>query len=135
MSPARRVAVAVTVAATLAACGGGAREPRTVTIRMRHSRFSPDRVTARAGETIRFALRNDDPIAHEFVLGTEAEQRRHEAGRQPTHDGLPGQASLQAGERDEVVWTFERTGALLFGCHRPGHYAYGMVGTVRVVRS
>jgi uncharacterized cupredoxin-like copper-binding protein len=32
-----------------------------------------------------------------------------------------------------TTWTFEDPGDLIFGCHVPGHYAYGMRGTVTVV--
>jgi uncharacterized cupredoxin-like copper-binding protein len=79
---------------------------------------------------VRFEITNHDPIAHEFILGTSAEQQRHELAAPSTHDGLPGQASLGLGETEVVIWTFEHRGTLLYACHRPGHYAYGMVGTV-----
>jgi len=104
----------------------------TVAITMRYSRFSPARVDVRPGTTVRFVIRNADPIAHEFILGTEAQQALHEKVATPTHDGIPGQASLDIGEVRTVVWTFASPGTLVYACHRPGHYAYGMKGVVRV---
>ncbi|HEX9775140.1 MAG TPA: cupredoxin domain-containing protein [Actinomycetota bacterium] len=113
------------------ACTG---EPgdRTVRIGIRHSRFDPAALSVRAGETVTFRLDNGDPIAHEFIIGTEAEQARHERGHDETHDGTPGAASLDAGETDTITYTFEKPGELVFACHLPGHYAYGMRGTITV---
>lgn len=103
----------------------------TVAITMRYSHFSPARIDVRPGTTVRFVIRNADPIAHEFILGSEAQQALHEKLATPTHDGTPGQASLGIGDERSVVWTFDSPGTLVFACHRPGHYAYGMKGFVR----
>jgi uncharacterized cupredoxin-like copper-binding protein len=36
------------------------------------------------------------------------------------------------GETAELTWRFDETGTLLYGCHEPGHYEGGMVGTIEV---
>ena len=122
----------VVALATLAACEQGAAPDPHPLIRIHYSHFSPGEVTVPAGVPVMFTIRNDDPIAHEFIIGTEAEQLRHESGTERTHDGKPGQASLDGGETQTVTFTFAAPGVMLYGCHLPGHYAYGMRGTIRV---
>jgi uncharacterized cupredoxin-like copper-binding protein len=113
--------------------GGG---ERTVVVTMRHSRFEPAAVRVDPGERVRFVLRNTDPIDHEFILGDDAVQRRHEQGRERQHHGdVPGERSVPAGQEAATTYAFPaRPGGRLleFACHLPGHYAYGMHGTVRV---
>ncbi len=111
-------------------------EARTVVVTMRHSRFEPSVVRVEPGERVRFVLRNTDPIDHEFILGDESVQRRHEKGRERQHHGdVPGERSVPAGQEAATTYTFPATldgQALQFACHLPGHYAYGMHGLARV---
>ena len=114
--------------------GGG--EARTVVVTMHHSRFEPAVVRVEAGRRVRFVLRNTDPIDHEFILGDAATQRRHERGRDRHHHGeVPGERSVPAGQEAATTYAVPAAAAgqaLEFACHLPGHYAYGMRGTVRV---
>jgi uncharacterized cupredoxin-like copper-binding protein len=114
----------------------GAVGDRTVVVTMRHSRFEPAVVQVAPGDRVRFVLRNTDPIDHEFILGDEAVQRRHEQGRERHHHGdVPGERSVAAGQQAATTYAFPEapTGRTLeFACHLPGHYAYGMHGVVRV---
>jgi uncharacterized cupredoxin-like copper-binding protein len=130
----RRVAVLALVALSLAACapGEGAR-PRTVTLIARYSRFQPSHLTVAAGTTVRFVVENRDPIAHELIVGDREVQDLHETGRGHHHGAVPGEISAPSGSVVETTYTFDRPGEILFGCHLPGHYAYGMRGTIRVV--
>jgi uncharacterized cupredoxin-like copper-binding protein len=135
------VAVLFGAAATLAAAAvvgprpGGGTE-RTVVVTMHHSHFEPGQIRVAAGERVRFVLRNTDPIDHEFILGDAAVQARHEEGRQRQHHGdVPGERSVPAGQEAATSYAFPASpagGTLEFACHLPGHYAYGMHGTVRV---
>jgi len=129
MKLARAVAALLLGAALLPACSSG---PRAITIDMRYSHYLPVALHVGAHETVRFTLVNKDPITHEFIIGTEAQQLAHETGRQIDHNGLPGQASLGPGETRTITFTFAGPGNLIFACHRPGHYAYGMRGTITV---
>lgn len=122
--------VAASSALVLTACSETG--PRAITIEMRHSRFTPASFTAEPGEQVRITLVNHDLLAHEFIIGTDAEHAAHEQGIEATHDGAPGAASLKAGERQTITYTFARAGELRFACHLPGHYAYGMKGTITV---
>jgi uncharacterized cupredoxin-like copper-binding protein len=134
------VVVVVGGAALLVAAGSWPRAghgpERTVVVTMHHSRFSPATLRVDPGQRVRFVLRNTDPIDHEFILGDAAVQARHEQGRDRHHHGeVPGERSVAAGQEAATTYAFPagldgRT--LEFACHLPGHYAYGMHGTVRV---
>jgi uncharacterized cupredoxin-like copper-binding protein len=127
---------AVALAGAWSATSRAGGDERTVVVTMRHSRFEPAVVRVDPGQRVRFVLRNSDPIDHEFILGDDAVQRRHEQGRERQHHGdVPGERSVPAGQEAATTFAFPATldGRVLeFACHLPGHYAYGMHGTVRV---
>lgn len=140
----RRVAAAVgTVAAavilaTLPGCGGDAGAARaggtrTVEVDVRYSRFSPEVLTVPAGTTVRFVVRNGDPIDHELIVGPPEVHDRHENGTHAVHGEVPGEVSVPAGATAETSYRFDDPGTFVFACHLPGHLAYGMDGEVRVV--
>ncbi|MDQ4096467.1 MAG: plastocyanin/azurin family copper-binding protein, partial [Actinomycetota bacterium] len=99
---------------------------RTVVLDIRFSRFVPSTVRARPGEVVRFFVRNHDPIPHELIVGDQAVQDRHENGTEPHHGERPGEVSVAAGATAQTTYTFVTPGRLFFGCHLPGHWAYGM---------
>ncbi len=107
--------------------------PQIIAVTMRHSRFAPAHVIVRRGATVRFIVTNVDPIDHEFILGDEAVQHRHETGTEPAHGLMPGEVSVPAGTVAETTYAFSRAGVVLIGCHAPGHYDYGMRGAVLIV--
>ncbi|MGH2406081.1 MAG: hypothetical protein ACRDGN_16725 [bacterium] len=124
-------AAAVVFAAAVA--GVASATPQTVTVTIQHSRFLPAHFLVRRGATVRFVITNLDPIDHEFLLGDETAQNRHETGTEPAHGAVPGEVSAPPGTTTETTYTFSRPGIVLLGCHAPGHYAYGMRGRVLVV--
>ena len=105
----------------------------TVELRIEHSRFSPDRLEVVEGTTVRFVVRNDDPIGHEVIVGDEDVHARHERGNEPAHPTVPGEVSVGALEVAETWFAFDEQGTVEFACHLPGHLAYGMRGAVEVV--
>jgi uncharacterized cupredoxin-like copper-binding protein len=126
--------VAVGAAGCSSRAEAGARVgEHTVVIVVHHSRFQPAEVTVEPGTTVRFVVRNTDPIDHELILGDQAVQQWHERGTDSDHAG-PGQVSVPAGQERSTTFTFSYAGAgqLEYACHLPGHYAYGMRGVVRV---
>jgi uncharacterized cupredoxin-like copper-binding protein len=127
---------AATLVVVRAAGSRGGGGERTVVVTMRHSRFEPAVVRVEPGERVRFALRNTDPIDHEFILGDDGVQRRHEQGREREHHGeVPGERSVAAGQEAVTTYAFPASldgRALEFACRLPGHYAYGMRGKVTV---
>jgi len=104
----------------------------TVTVAIHYSEFSMSTLKVHAGSTVRFLVRNDDPIAHEFVVGDAAVHARHQRGTHPAHPPVPGEVSIDAGQLGETFYRFDRPGKYLFACHLPGHLAFGMRGWVEV---
>jgi len=96
-------------------------------------RFAPDTLTVRRGETIAFEISNPGVVPHEFFLGTSAEQQAHEAemGNAQMHAEL-GQVDVPAGKTVRLVYTFDQSGILEYGCHVPGHYPAGMRATITI---
>ncbi len=126
------VGVAALLAAGLTACSSSGEE-RTIVLDVHHSRFSATELQVRPGETVRFVIRNTDPIPHELIVGDQAVQDAHEHGTEAHHDARPGEVSVAPGATAETTYRFGHQPAqLLFGCHLPGHWAYGMKGTIRV---
>lgn len=41
--------------------------------------------------------------------------------------------SVPAGQTDTLTMTFDKAGVLQIGCHEPGHFEAGMLGTLTVV--
>jgi uncharacterized cupredoxin-like copper-binding protein len=121
------------LALALAGCvpGAEARE-RTVEITIRHSRFSLPRLTVERGSTVKFVVHNRDPIAHELIVGDEQVQLVHENGTERHHGARPGEVSVPPGTTRSTTFTFSEPERLLFGCHLPGHYAYGMRGVITI---
>ena len=126
---------AVLLAAGLAAGRAPSAPPagvRTIHLSIRFSSFQPERIDAVAGETVRFVIENTDPIDHEFILGDDLVQQIHERGTEAVHPPKPGEVSAFAGTTTTTTYTFGAPGELTFACHLPGHFAYGMHGTVTV---
>ena len=106
---------------------------RTVVITMHHTHFQPAEIRVASGTTVRFVLRNTDPIDHEFIVGDEAVQQRHRVGHEAHHDGsVPGEISVPSGSEATTTFRFDHPGQVAYICHLPGHEAYGMVGVVDV---
>ena len=98
-------------------------------------RFDPAAVTVRAGEKVRFVVTNAGKTDHEFVVGDKQVQMAHEdAMGSKSHMQMEALAALdlKPGETKEATVTFDKPGVVMFGCHQPGHYKGGMVGTVTV---
>ena len=105
---------------------------RTVHLRIHFSHFDRDRIDVSPGKTVRFVIDNTDPIDHEFILGDDQVQQVHERGTEAVHAPRPGEVSIPAGTTATTTYTFGDPGELTFACHLPGHFAYGMRGTVTV---
>jgi uncharacterized cupredoxin-like copper-binding protein len=97
--------------------------------------FVPDRIEVRRGEQIRFLLRNNGDVDHEFVVATLEENLRHaeEMKKNPDmeHDD-PNARRLAPKKTGEVLWRFTKAGTFDFSCLIPGHRESGMFGTIIV---
>ena len=112
---------------------------RTIEIKMSDAmRFSPDKIEVKQGETVKFVIKNDGKVMHEFVLGTKKVLDEHAALMMKFPDmehDEPYMAHVKPGASGEIVWTFNRAGDFDFACLIAGHYQAGMVGKVKVVAS
>lgn len=151
------VGILATAILTLSACGGhnhhgdghhgeanaAVGEPgtaadvdRTIDVVMNDGmRFIPDSIDVKAGETIRFDLKNEGAVKHEMVIGElkylieHSEQMKKFPGME--HDE-PNMLLLDPASSGELIWTFTKTGSIDFACLQPGHYDAGMKGVVAV---
>jgi len=116
--------------------GDPAKVSRTVKITMDDTmRFTPSRISVKAGETIRFFVVNTGRLRHEMVIGSKEELKEHAAQmrRMPNmQHAEPNQISLAAGQRGGLVWQFDKPGNVTFACLQPGHMESGMVGKIEV---
>jgi uncharacterized cupredoxin-like copper-binding protein len=104
----------------------------TVTIDVEHSHFRPGVIRVRPHTDVRFVIVNHDPIGHEFIVGGPQVHARHANGHEAYHPPVPGEVSVPAGARASTTYRFPAPGPVEFACHLPGHYQYGMRGTVVV---
>jgi uncharacterized cupredoxin-like copper-binding protein len=98
-------------------------------------RFDPETIDVAPGQAITFTVRNEGQTDHEFVLGDSAYQEQHEQDMaEGGHhmDEVENAVSVGPGERAEITWRFDEEGEVLYGCHEPGHYEGGMVGSIEV---
>jgi uncharacterized cupredoxin-like copper-binding protein len=104
----------------------------TVDVDINHSHFGLDDLRVRPGTTVRFVVRNNDPINHEFIVGDEAVHARHERGTELVHPPVPGEVSVGPHDVGLTFFRFVRPGRYRYACHLPGHVAFGMVGDIIV---
>ena len=103
------------------------------TIAIHHSTFQPTIVTVPAGIEITFTLRNDDPIEHEWMVGSAEMHERHRHGTEAVHDSRPDEVTIPAFSTRVTTLRFDQPGDYAYICHLPGHEEYGMRGILRVV--
>ena len=109
---------------------------RTIKIDMTDGmRFTPDKITVKQGETVRFEVANKGRMLHEMVIGTPENLVEHAAlmikfpGMQ--HDA-PYMVHVLPGKTGEIIWNFNRPGTFEFACLIAGHYEADMRGTLTV---
>ena len=128
--------------------GKASEATRVVTIVATDSAFSPNAVAVKAGETVRFIVRNDGKLVHELTIGSKAMQLEHQSemlgfavsgaigldsvdrAKLGAHDH-GNNVLLEPGKTGEIVWTFAKATELEFGCNVPGHYDAGMLGAFK----
>ena len=111
---------------------------RTIKVDMTDKmRFSPGELRIKAGQTIRFEVKNSGKTKHEMVLGTMQELKDH-AELMRKHPGMehdePYMGHVAPGKTERIVWHFTKPGEFYYGCLIPGHFEAGMVGKIVVAR-
>jgi uncharacterized cupredoxin-like copper-binding protein len=97
--------------------------------------FMPEKIQVKKGEQVKFVLRNNGELDHEFILATTAENLKHGEAMKKNpdmeHDD-PNGKRLAPKKTDEIVWKFTKAGEFEYSCLIPGHREAGMVGTIVV---
>lgn len=116
--------------------GDPAKVSRAIAVTMVDTmRFTPDQISVKAGETIRFFVKNAGKIPHEMVIGTVEKFKEHAEMMRKMPEmkhAEPNTITLAAGQRGGIVWQFDKAGEVNFACLIPGHMEAGMVGKVKV---
>lgn len=116
--------------------GNPTKVDRTIDVIMHDDmRVSPSKIEVKAGETLRFFVRNAGKVPHEMVLGTLQDLVEHAAmmRKMPEMEHVePNMVKLNSGQRGGFVWQFTQGGTVDFACTLPGHREAGMVGKVLV---
>ena len=98
-------------------------------------RFTPDKIEAKQGDSIKLVLKNTGTQMHELVIGTKKELEEHAAlmVKFPKMEhSEPYMAHVAPGETGEIIWTFNKPGDFDFACLIAGHFQAGMVGKIKV---
>jgi uncharacterized cupredoxin-like copper-binding protein/Cu/Ag efflux protein CusF len=116
--------------------GDAKRVKRIIKISMLDTmRFSPDKISVKQGETIKFVIKNTGAMLHEFVIGTPKENAEHAALMLKFPDmehSEPYMVHVPPGKTGEIIWTFNKPGDFDFACLIAGHYQAGMRGSIHV---
>lgn len=135
---------------------------RTVQIELGDNFYNPESIQVKAGETVRFVLKNQGEFLHEFNIGTSMMHAAHQKemammvehgmltptginkdmrGMDHSKMGMgemkhddPNSVLIEPGQSRELTWKFTKDTALEFACNIPGHYESGMVGKVEFKR-
>jgi uncharacterized cupredoxin-like copper-binding protein len=131
---------------------------RTIEVLMSDNYYQPDTISVEQGETVRFVIKNQGLLVHEFNIGTasthaahqeemmmmvehgvlQGDKINHERMKMDMGDGKtmehndPNSVLLEPGKAGEIIWTFSTDTKLEFACNVPGHYQAGMVGTLKI---
>lgn len=120
----------------LGQAGVAGKVTRTIKVDMNDNmRFTPDKLQVKAGDTIRFVVRNSGKLKHEMVFGSAAQLQAHYAAmlKNPEMEHADdNQVSVAPGQSGELIWQFSQAGIVDFACLQPGHYDAGMKGSVTV---
>lgn len=104
----------------------------SVEIDIRYSHYQPASLTVPVGVAVTFVLHNDDPIDHEWIVGTAAVHAFHRTSDELLHSGLSTEVSIPAMSTVTTTITFRTADRLQYICHLPGHEAYGMTGWLTI---
>lgn len=97
--------------------------------------FTPAKLEVKKGEQVKFVLRNNGQLEHEFVLASTADNLKHveDMKKNPDMDhDEPNGKTLAAKNAGEFVWRFTKAGEFEYACLIPGHREAGMIGIVVV---
>ena len=89
----------------------------------------------KAGESIKFVVRNQGNVPHEFSIGTAEEHEKHRIMMQNHHDmhHTDGNTvTVAPGETETLIWKFGNLASVIAACNIPGHFEAGMNYTLEL---
>ena len=118
------------------AAEAGAKPNKTITVHMMDTmKFNFSNKGIEEGDIVKFVVMNKGKIAHEFGIGSVAEQKAH----REMMKSMPGMKhddgatiSVEAGKTGELVWQFIGEETVQFACNIPGHFEAGMHAEVEL---
>jgi uncharacterized cupredoxin-like copper-binding protein len=119
--------------------GNPKRPYKTVTVSMHEGEgkmyYAPERLEVKRGEQVKFVIKNEGLLAHEFILADTAANLKHAVLMQKypdmEHDD-PNGKTVQPSNTAEILWRFTKRGEFEYGCLIPGHREAGMTGKISV---
>jgi uncharacterized cupredoxin-like copper-binding protein len=97
--------------------------------------YVPAEIEVKQGEQIKFVIKNEGDLDHEFVLDSFEGNAKHkiemEKNPEMEHDD-PNAKRTASKKSSEILWRFTKAGRFEFACLIPGHYEAGMKGVVVV---
>ncbi len=119
--------------------GNPKKRARTVQITMGETdgkmMFVPNKVAVKKGKQIKFLLRNNGELDHEFVFATTQENLEHaemmKKNPEMRHTD-PNARRVAPKQTSELFWKFTKKCTFEFACLIPGHRDAGMFGAVDV---
>jgi uncharacterized cupredoxin-like copper-binding protein len=130
---------------------------RTIEITIADNNYTPESISVKKGETIRFKIKNTGEVVHEFNIGTAKMHAHHQkemammvehgvleidkinhdkmkmdmgGGKTMEHND-PNSVLLEPKKSAEIIWKFSSDANLEFACNVPGHYESGMMGMIK----
>jgi len=107
--------VLVLAVVVLAGCGGGG-APAGVSVKAEDLKFTPNTLTAKAGESVTVNMQNAGALEHSFIIDEMSVRLE----------------KVQPGQNASVTFTASTAGTYTFYCDVPGHKEAGMTGTLTV---
>ena len=97
--------------------------------------FEPDAIHIEKGSVVRFVIKNDGALDHEFFLGSFDEIAEHLQWMQQYPDmehNDPNAVAVSHGTTATLDWKFSSKTNLEFVCLIPGHREAGMWGVIMI---
>ncbi|MDC3152144.1 cupredoxin domain-containing protein [Pelagibacteraceae bacterium] len=129
---------------------------RVINVKMFDNYYEPNTIKVKAGETIKFVVKNMGELVHELNIATKEMHIKHqpEMAKMVEHGILladkvdknkmkemakldhamahkhANSVLLEPNKTGEIIWKFSSSAKLEVACNVPGHYETGMVAKI-----
>ena len=132
---------------------------RVIKVLMYDNYYEPDLIKVKKNETIKFLVKNNGELVHEFNIATKEMHLKHQPEMMKMVENeilLPDRIDkqkmmeiskkdhsmahkhinsvlLSPGESAELIWKFSNTLDIEAACNVPGHYDVGMIAKINSI--